>query len=142
MPAPADAPPTLAFIPIPHCFSQHLDFSFGHDSHPSQQHPDALPTMATAITTIIELTFMDYLTFIYLLSPRNPFPVRRRNDTSFSTATQSGIIGFCWNYNKSKKFYLGPTLPAFLSPNVTNLLGSKFGIAGIGTVDDDIKLLG
>ena len=41
-----------------------------------------------------------------------------------------------------KNIHLGPTLPAFLSPNVTNLLISKFGIAGIGTVDDDIKLLG
>ena len=41
-----------------------------------------------------------------------------------------------------KNIHLGPTLPAFLSPNVTNLLVSKFGISGIGTVDDDIKLLG
>ena len=41
-----------------------------------------------------------------------------------------------------KNIHLGPTLPAFLSPNVTNLLVSKFSIAGIGTVDDDIKLLG
>lgn len=41
-----------------------------------------------------------------------------------------------------KNIYLGPTLPAFLSPNVTNLLISKFSIASIGTVDDDIKLLG
>ena len=41
-----------------------------------------------------------------------------------------------------KNIHLGPTLPAFLSPNVTNLLISKFSIAGIGTVDDDIKLLG
>jgi hydroxylamine reductase len=41
-----------------------------------------------------------------------------------------------------KNIHLGPTLPAFLSPNVTNLIVTKFGIAGIGTVDDDIKLLG
>ena len=41
-----------------------------------------------------------------------------------------------------KNIHLGPTLPAFLSPNVMNLLISKFGISGIGTVDDDIKLLG
>ena len=41
-----------------------------------------------------------------------------------------------------KNIHLGPTLPAFLSPNVTNLLVTKFGIAGIGTVDGDIKLLG
>lgn len=39
-----------------------------------------------------------------------------------------------------KNIHLGPTLPAFLSPNVAKLLIEKFGIAGIGTVDDDIKL--
>ena len=41
-----------------------------------------------------------------------------------------------------KNIRLGPTLPAFLSPNVTDLLVSKFGIAGITTVKDDINLLG
>ena len=41
-----------------------------------------------------------------------------------------------------KNIHLGPTLPAFLSPNVTNLLVNKFSIAGITTVEDDIKLLG
>ena len=41
-----------------------------------------------------------------------------------------------------KNIHLGPTLPAFLSPNVLNLLVSKFNIAGIGSVDYDIKLLG
>ncbi len=39
-----------------------------------------------------------------------------------------------------KNIHLGPTLPAFLSPNVTNVLVNTFGIAGIGEVDDDIKL--
>lgn len=39
-----------------------------------------------------------------------------------------------------KNIHLGPTLPAFLSPNVANVLVKNFGIAGIGTVDDDIKL--
>jgi len=39
-----------------------------------------------------------------------------------------------------KNIHLGPTLPAFLSPNVTKVLVEKFGIAGIGTVDDDLKL--
>ena len=39
-----------------------------------------------------------------------------------------------------KNIHLGPTLPAFLSPNVTNVLVKNFGIAGIGSVDDDIKL--
>ena len=40
-----------------------------------------------------------------------------------------------------KKIHLGPTLPAFLSPNVVNVLVENFGIAGIGTVEDDIELL-
>jgi hydroxylamine reductase len=39
-----------------------------------------------------------------------------------------------------KNIHLGPTLPAFLSPNVANMLVKNFGISGIGTVDEDIKL--
>ena len=39
-----------------------------------------------------------------------------------------------------KNIHLGPTLPAFLSPNVAKVLVETFGIAGIGTVDDDIKM--
>lgn len=40
-----------------------------------------------------------------------------------------------------KNIHLGPTLPAFLSPNVTKVLVENFGIAGITTVDEDLKLL-
>ncbi len=39
-----------------------------------------------------------------------------------------------------KNIHLGPTLPGFLSPNVANVLVEKFGIAGIGTVDEDLAL--
>ena len=39
-----------------------------------------------------------------------------------------------------KNIHLGPTLPGFLSPNVANVLVENFGIAGIGSVDDDIEL--
>lgn len=39
-----------------------------------------------------------------------------------------------------KNIHLGPTLPAFLSPNVAKVLVDNFGIAGIGTVEDDIEL--
>jgi hydroxylamine reductase len=39
-----------------------------------------------------------------------------------------------------KNIHLGPTLPGFLSPNVAKVLVERFGIAGIGTVDEDIKL--
>ena len=39
-----------------------------------------------------------------------------------------------------KNIHLGPTLPAFLSPNVAKVLVDKFGIAGIGEVEDDINM--
>jgi hydroxylamine reductase len=39
-----------------------------------------------------------------------------------------------------KNIHLGPTLPAFLSPNVAKVLVDNFQIAGIGTVDEDINL--
>ncbi|WP_283608412.1 hydroxylamine reductase [Faecalispora anaeroviscerum] len=38
-----------------------------------------------------------------------------------------------------KNIHLGPTLPAFLSPNVAKVLVENFGIAGIATVDEDIQ---
>ncbi len=38
-----------------------------------------------------------------------------------------------------KNIHLGPTLPAFLSPNVAKVLVENFGIQGIGTVDQDIE---
>ncbi len=41
-----------------------------------------------------------------------------------------------------KNIHLGPTLPAFLSPNVAKVLVDTFGIAGIETVEDDLKLFG
>lgn len=40
-----------------------------------------------------------------------------------------------------KNIHLGPTLPAFLSPNVVNVLANNFGISGITSVDEDMKLL-
>ena len=39
-----------------------------------------------------------------------------------------------------KNIHLGPTLPAFLSPNVASVLVKNFGIAGITNVEDDMKL--
>ena len=38
-----------------------------------------------------------------------------------------------------KNIHLGPTLPAFLSPNVAKVLVENFGIGGITTVEEDIK---
>ena len=40
-----------------------------------------------------------------------------------------------------KNIHLGPTLPAFLSPNVASLLVKQFGIGTISTVEDDIKTM-
>lgn len=39
-----------------------------------------------------------------------------------------------------KNIHLGPTLPAFLSPNVAKVLVENFGIGGITTVEEDMKL--
>lgn len=47
------------------------------------------------------------------------------------------IISFTISW--CKNIHLGPTLPAFLSPNVAKVLVENFGIAGIGTVEDDMK---
>ena len=40
-----------------------------------------------------------------------------------------------------KNIHLGPTIPAFLSPAIVDVLVKTFGIAGIGGVEDDLKLL-
>ena len=39
-----------------------------------------------------------------------------------------------------KNIHLGPTLPAFLSPNVAKVLVENFGICGITTVEEDMKM--
>ena len=41
-----------------------------------------------------------------------------------------------------KNIHLGPTIPAFLSPNVANVLVENFGIAPIGEVDEDMEKFG
>lgn len=40
-----------------------------------------------------------------------------------------------------KNIHLGPTLPAFLSPNVAKVLVDNFGIGGITTVENDLKTM-
>lgn len=50
------------------------------------------------------------------------------------------IVLLALMYLGFKNIHLGPTHPGFLSPNVTKMLVENFGIAGIGTVDDDLKL--
>ena len=41
-----------------------------------------------------------------------------------------------------KNIHLGPTLPAFLSPNVAKVLVENFGIGGISTVEEDMRIFG
>ena len=41
-----------------------------------------------------------------------------------------------------KNIHLGPTLPGFLSPNIAKVLVENFGIAGISTVEEDLKIFG
>ncbi|MFO7756783.1 MAG: hydroxylamine reductase [Bacteroidales bacterium] len=40
-----------------------------------------------------------------------------------------------------KNIHLGPTLPAFISPAIRDVLVDNFGLSGIGTVDEDIELM-
>jgi len=53
---------------------------------------------------------------------------------------KADIVLLALLYLGVKNIHLGPTLPGFLSPNVAKVLVDTFGIAGIGTVDDDIRL--
>ena len=52
------------------------------------------------------------------------------------------IVLFALLYLGVKNIHLGPTLPGFLSPNVAKVLVEKFGIAGITTVEEDLKKFG
>ena len=38
-----------------------------------------------------------------------------------------------------KDIHIGPTLPAFISPNVAKLLNEQFGLSGISNVEDDLR---
>ena len=40
-----------------------------------------------------------------------------------------------------KNIHIGPTLPAFISPNVLNFLVENYGLSPIGTPEEDIKKL-
>ena len=53
---------------------------------------------------------------------------------------KSVIVLLALLYLGFKNIHMGPTLPAFLSPNIGKVLVESFGIAGIGEIDDDIAL--
>ncbi len=74
---------------------------------------------------------------VFELSDINDLPI------SFNIAwyeQKAVIVLLALLYLGVKDIHLGPTLPAFLSPNVAKVLVENFGIAGIGTVEDDIEL--
>jgi hydroxylamine reductase len=74
---------------------------------------------------------------VFALSDINELPI------AFNIAwyeQKAVIVLLALLYLGVKNIHLGPTLPAFLSPNVAKVLVENFGIAGIGTVEDDIKL--
>ena len=74
---------------------------------------------------------------VFALSDINELPI------AFNIAwyeQKAVIVLLALLYLGVKNIHLGPTLPAFLSPNVAKVLVESFGIAGIGSVEDDIKL--
>ncbi|MDX8337381.1 hydroxylamine reductase, partial [Cetobacterium sp. C33] len=52
---------------------------------------------------------------------------------------KAAIVLLALLYLGIKNIHIGPTLPAFLSPNVAKVLVDNFGLSGIGTVDEDLK---
>ena len=86
-----------------------------------------------------------YSLALIALKLKEVFGVESVNDLpiSFNIAwyeQKAVIVLLALLYLGVKNIHLGPTLPAFLSPNVASVLVKNFGIAGIGTVEDDIKL--
>ena len=67
-----------------------------------------------------------------------------QSSTIFPGMSKKAVIVFTCPilYLGVKNIHLGPTLPAFLSPNVAKVLVDNFGIAGIGSVEEDLKLFG
>ena len=54
---------------------------------------------------------------------------------------QAGAILLTLLYLGVKNIKLGPSLPAFISPNVLNILVEKFNISSIGNVDEDLAMM-
>ncbi|MEG0648003.1 MAG: hypothetical protein RR471_12655, partial [Bacteroides sp.] len=48
----------------------------------------------------------------------------------------AAIVLLALLYLGIKNIHIGPTLPAFLSPNIAEVLVDSFGLSGIGTVDE------
>ena len=65
---------------------------------------------------------------------------RTQKKRLFQLLLAGGIVLLALLFLGVKNVHLGPTLPAFLSPNVAKVLVDNFGITGIGTVKDDLKV--
>ncbi|MGG4094427.1 hypothetical protein ABEW30_20785 [Paenibacillus lautus] len=63
-----------------------------------------------------------------------------KNYTFFSVKSQKYLVLSPLLYLGVKNIHLGPTLPAFLSPNVVEILVDKFGIGGITNMEEDMKM--
>lgn len=77
------------------------------------------------------------LTEIFKLNSINELPI------AYNIAwyeQKAVIVLLALLYLGVKNIHLGPTLPAFLSPNVAKVLVENFGLSPIGTVDEDMKL--
>jgi hydroxylamine reductase len=77
------------------------------------------------------------LTEIFKLNSINELPI------AYNIAwyeQKAVIVLLALLYLGVKNIHLGPTLPAFLSPNVAKVLVENFGLAPIGSVDEDMKL--
>lgn len=77
------------------------------------------------------------LTEIFKLNSVNELPI------AYNIAwyeQKAVIVLLALLYLDVKNIHLGPTLPAFLSPNVAKVLVEKFGLSPIGTVDEDMKI--
>ena len=86
-----------------------------------------------------------YSLALMALKLKDAFGVADVNDLpiSFNIAwyeQKAVIVLLALLYLGFKNIHLGPTLPTFLSPNVVKVLVDNFGIAGIGKVEEDIKL--
>lgn len=55
------------------------------------------------------------------------------------TSRKQVIVLLALLYLGVKNIHLGPTLPAFLSPNVAKVLVEQFGLSGITTVEEDLR---
>ena len=83
-----------------------------------------------------------YSLAVIALKLKEVFGLEDINELPIIYEQKAVIVLLALLYLGVKNIHLGPTLPAFLSPNVAKVLVDNFGIAGIGSVEEDLKLFG